>query len=161
MDWENDINGMRCFLIPWDGGICDEGNSCHSGGKLWSPTHTELLYRQQRFTALVDSHSWLSAASEFHCQWNRLAGRRCKGSGDWKTAENRPKRKVIMLSTWKAGEQKAGKVRGYTWIPLSVFLSCFFPGSPVAHRGACILVLGFWVEALWGPHSSWKTTSLL
>lgn len=54
---KNDISGMCCLLIPWDGGICDGGNSCHSGGKLWSPAHTELLYRQHRFTALVDSHS--------------------------------------------------------------------------------------------------------
>lgn len=40
---------MRCLLIPWDGGICHGGNSCHSEGKLWSLTHRALLYRLQRF----------------------------------------------------------------------------------------------------------------
>lgn len=75
MYWrKNDINGMCCLLIPWDRGICDEGNSCHSEGKLWSQAYTELLYRQHRFTALVDSHSWLHAASEIYCQLNKLKG---------------------------------------------------------------------------------------
>lgn len=58
---EYDINGMCCFLIPWDWGICDRGNSCPSGGKFWSPANTVLLYRQHKI------HSGLCAAPETHC----------------------------------------------------------------------------------------------
>lgn len=158
MDWgKNDINGMCCLLIPWDGGICDRGNSCHSGGKLWSPAHTELLYRQHRFTEETAQHTtttnpyfqtptpdsklhekctanWINYQAHPHVA--QIVVKR------WKIAENWQKKERKLLSTWKAGEQSAGRVRGKARIPLWVFSLCFFTGSPFAHRGVCVLVLG-------------------
>lgn len=64
-----DINGMCCFLIPRDWGICDGGNSCPSGENLWSPANTVLLQRQHK------THSELCVAPETHCHcWSRAAG---------------------------------------------------------------------------------------
>lgn len=71
----------------------------------------------------------------------------CKRSGGRKIAGKRQWRTLRKLSTWKAGGQRAGRVRGKTQIPLCVFLSCFFSRSLFTHREVCTLVLEFWVEA--------------
>lgn len=122
-----DINGMCCFLIPWDGGICDGGNSCLSGGKIVkSCKHSAAVQT-------TENPPWTVCCtrnSPCHCQ-SGVAGTEAAKQPNERKKEKWTGR-LTNVSTWRAEKQRAGRLS--EWEILS--------DLPVAHRGAGALVLG-------------------